>query len=65
MTSDPAAVLLAISEAKIALKDGDWRAARRWAEQAVFLTRDEEEYWLVLAQNSGPRARVVNIEEDV
>jgi len=43
MTSDPAAVLLAISEAKIALKDGERRAARRWAEQAVFLTRDEEE----------------------
>ncbi len=63
MMSDHAAVLRAISEAKKALKVGDRRAARRWAEQAVFLARDEEEPWLVLAQNSSPRARVAYIEE--
>jgi lipoprotein-anchoring transpeptidase ErfK/SrfK len=63
MMSDHAAVLRAISEAQKALKDGDRRAARRWAEQAVFWGRDEEDAWLVLAQTSNPRAKVAYLEE--
>jgi lipoprotein-anchoring transpeptidase ErfK/SrfK len=57
------AVLYALRESKDALRAGDRRAARRWAEQAVNLARDEEETWLVLAQNSSPRASVAYIEE--
>jgi len=61
--SNNAAVLHAISESNKALKDGNRRAARRWAEQAVFLARDEEEPWLALAQTSSPSARVAYIQE--
>jgi hypothetical protein len=57
------AVLYALRESKDALRAGDRRATRRWAEQAVTLARDEEEPWLVLAQNSSPRASVAYIEE--
>lgn len=56
--SDQAAVSQALHEARQALKAGDRRAARRWAEQAVSLSRDQEEPWLVLAQTASPRASV-------
>jgi lipoprotein-anchoring transpeptidase ErfK/SrfK len=61
--TDRTAVSRAIIEAKKALQKGDRRAARRWAEQAVFLGRDVDEAWLILAQTCSPRARAVYLEQ--
>ncbi len=48
-----------IVEIKKALRQGDKRQARQWAEQAVKLAPHREEPWLYLAALSNPRASVV------
>ncbi len=46
----------AIQQARLALKSGDRRAARRWAEQAASLAPDQEDPWLIIAALATPRA---------
>jgi len=52
----------AIQNARIALRDGDRSAARRWAEQAAQLAPQLEDPWLILAAVASPRASVSFIE---
>jgi len=47
---------LAIQQARQALKRGNRRAARRWAEQAASLSPEKEEPWLIMAALANPRA---------
>ena len=49
----------AIHQARLALKKGDRRAARRWAEQAAALAPNEEDPWLLLAGIASPKASLV------
>jgi LysM repeat protein len=53
----------AVLDAIEALRRGDKRSARRYAERAVFLGRDKVEPWLVLAETSSPRARIAYVQE--
>ncbi len=46
----------AIQQAQLALKRGNRRAARRWAEQAASLAPEQEEPWLIIAALATPRA---------
>jgi len=52
----------AIQNARVALRDGDRSAARRWAEQAAQLAPQLEDPWLILAAVASPRASVAFIE---
>lgn len=52
----------AIQNARIALRDGDRNAARRWAEQAAHLAPQLEDPWLILASVAAPQASVKYIE---
>ena len=52
----------AIQNARIALRDGDRSAARRFAEQAAQLAPQLEDPWLILAAVASPRASVAFIE---
>jgi lipoprotein-anchoring transpeptidase ErfK/SrfK len=53
----------ALQNAFLFLRRGDRRSARRWAERAVFLAKDTEETWLVLASLSSPRASLAYVEQ--
>jgi lipoprotein-anchoring transpeptidase ErfK/SrfK len=55
--SDPAQS--AVRQAYLALRKGDRRAARRWAEQAAALAPQLEEPWLILATLATPQASLV------
>jgi lipoprotein-anchoring transpeptidase ErfK/SrfK len=46
----------AIQQARLALKRGDRRTARRWAERAASLAPKQEEPWLIIAALATPRA---------
>jgi len=46
----------AIQQARQALKKGDRRAARHWAQQAATLSPEQEEPWLIVAALASPRA---------
>jgi lipoprotein-anchoring transpeptidase ErfK/SrfK len=46
----------AIQQARQALKQGNRRAARRWAERAASLNPEKEEPWLIIAALANPRA---------
>ena len=46
----------AIQQTRLALKKGDRRAARRWAERAAVLAPEQEEPWLIIAALANPRA---------
>jgi lipoprotein-anchoring transpeptidase ErfK/SrfK len=46
----------AIQQARQALKKGNRRAARRWAERAASLNPRKEEPWLIIAALANPRA---------
>jgi lipoprotein-anchoring transpeptidase ErfK/SrfK len=48
----------AITEAFNALRSGNRRQARRWAEEAVNLSPESEEPWLLLAAVASPRASI-------
>jgi len=52
----------ALQEAQKALQRKDRRVARRWAEQAVSLTPDDENPWLFLAAVATPRASLVYLK---
>ena len=52
----------AIQNAREALRDGDRKAARHWAEQAAKLAPQLEDPWLILASVASPRASVAFIE---
>jgi lipoprotein-anchoring transpeptidase ErfK/SrfK len=52
----------ALHQAQLALKKGDRRAARRWAEQAAALSPHLEEPWLLLAAIASPRASVAYLK---
>lgn len=59
MTTDPAqrpSYTRAIQHARQALKKGDRRVARRWAERAASLAPSQEEPWLIMAALATPRA---------
>jgi lipoprotein-anchoring transpeptidase ErfK/SrfK len=45
-----------IQQARQALKRGDRRSARRWAERAATLAPNQEEPWLIIAALASPRA---------
>jgi len=48
--------LFAIQKARQALKEGNRRAARRWAEQAASINPEKEDPWLIIAALANPRA---------
>ena len=52
----------AIKNARVALRDGNRGAARRWAEQAAKLAPQLEDPWLILASVASPKASVAFIE---
>jgi lipoprotein-anchoring transpeptidase ErfK/SrfK len=52
----------ALQQAQIALRAGDKRTARRWAEQAAALAPDHEEPWLFLAALATPRASIAYLD---
>jgi hypothetical protein len=54
--SEKPSYLRLIANARLALKRGDRRAARHWAEQAASLAPKQEEPWLILAALASPRA---------
>ncbi len=56
MTSSPSPYILAITEAKRALKERRKIDARRWAERAASISPDQEEPWLILAAVASPKA---------
>lgn len=60
MNRDPA--IHAITEAQLALRRGDRRSARRWAEQALSLAPDREEPWLILAAVASPHASLAYLQ---
>jgi LysM repeat protein len=53
----------ALKNAEQAWQHGDRSTARKWAEQAVFATRDQPAAWQMLAKVSGPRASVAYLEQ--
>lgn len=52
----------AISLARMALRSGDLRKARRWAEQAAAEAPENEDAWLILAAVASPQASVQYIK---
>lgn len=52
----------AIRSARVALRDGNRKEARRWAEQAAKLAPQLEDPWLILASVASPRASIAFIE---
>src|SRR4030043_1183786 len=44
--------------ARQALRSGNRKEARRWAQQAVSLQPDNEEAWLILASLASPKASI-------
>lgn len=59
MIIDPAerpSYIRAIQNARLALKKGNRRVARRWAERAASLAPNQEEPWLIMAALATPRA---------
>lgn len=53
----------ALQQAKLAVKQGDKRKARRWAEKAASIAPDQEEPWLILAALGSPRASVAYLQK--
>lgn len=62
MNPDQESYLYAIHKAQEALRVGDRRQARRWAEQAAALAPDREDSWLILAAVASPRASVAYLK---
>jgi len=58
MTADSESAQQVLLKARQAMQQGDYPAARRWAETAACLCPDLEEPWLILAAFSSPRASV-------
>jgi len=52
----------ALQQAQTAIREGDKRTARRWAEQAAALAPDREEPWLLLAALASPRASIAYLD---
>lgn len=67
MTTSPSqqeqAFHFALKSAYSALRSGQKRSARRWAEQAAALMPDREEPWLLLASVASPKASIHYLEE--
>lgn len=63
MSEPPDPASRAIRAAQNALRRGDRRAARRWAQQAVTLSPGREEPWLILAALAGPRASLAYLNK--
>jgi len=63
MNADQEAFREILLNAQQALRNGERRAARRWAEKAVELEPGSEEAWLVLAAVASPRASVNYLEQ--
>ena len=63
MTSNPITTDQAIQNARQALRRGDKRTARRWAELAASLAPEMEEAWLILAEVANPRASLAYFEQ--
>lgn len=55
-TAQQNSYLFAIQQARQALKKGNRRVARRWAEKAASLNPEKEEPWLIIAALANPRA---------
>lgn len=53
----------ALQNAKQALRTGDKRTARRWADKAIVLAPDWEESWLLLAALASPRASIAYLKQ--
>ena len=62
MNPDPLDALQALNNARLSIRQGDRRSARRWAEKAVALNPDLEDAWLILASVASPRASVVYLQ---
>jgi lipoprotein-anchoring transpeptidase ErfK/SrfK len=52
----------ALQQAHRALKEGDRRTARRWAEKAASLAPEREENWLTLAALASPKASIAYLK---
>jgi len=63
MNSNFNAANQAIQNAQEALRKGDKRIVRRWAELAASLAPELEEPWLILAVVASPRASVAYLEQ--
>jgi hypothetical protein len=63
MNSDFNAGNRAIQNAQNALREGDKRTARRWAELAASLDLELEKPWLILAAVASPRASIAYLEQ--
>ncbi len=57
-----AQALHAIRQSRVALRAGDRRSARHWAEQALILAPNREEPWLLMAALANPRASLAYLE---
>ena len=62
MPTDSPAAQPAIRMAYTALRQGDRRAARRWAEEAARLDPHQEEAWLILAHLATPQGSVAYLK---
>jgi Tfp pilus assembly protein PilF len=60
--SDQLQARQAIQNAREALRNGDRKTARRWAELAASLAPNTEEPWLILAAVASPRASLGYLE---
>ncbi len=63
MNRDPLELRQALENARQAVRQGDRRSARRWAEKAAALAPHLEEPWLILAGIASPRASVAYLEQ--
>ncbi len=54
---------IALQNARSALKIGDKRSARKWAEVALAANPKEEEGWLILAALASPRASIAYLKQ--
>jgi len=61
--NDPAQVRQALENARLALRQGDRRAARRWAAHAVALAPENDEPWLWLAAVASPQASLAYLRK--
>jgi hypothetical protein len=63
MSDELDGALRAVREAQGALRRGDRRAARRWAERAAALAPHREEPWLILAALASPKASIAYLKK--
>lgn len=52
-----------IEQARIALRTGDYPAARYWAQKAIGIHPDKEDPWLIMAAVASPRASIEYLEK--